>query len=132
MVIEINKKDDNPFDAVLPKESLKQLWTTLGRKLTEVRVLSWERHRNKHLRVVFHLNEVIAISDITHSHELQAEISANHKSAIYNVKFPQFKELICQLGQTITVTFHRVPPEVSCKDLRTWLDLFGKVKGSFR
>jgi hypothetical protein len=132
VVVEINRKDDNPFDAILPTESLKQLWTTLGRKLAEVKVLSFERHRNKYLRVVYNIRDVISIADITHSYELQAEITANHASAIYNLRFPQFKELVCQLGQVITVTFHRVPPEVSCKDLRLWLQLFGTVKGGFR
>jgi hypothetical protein len=132
VVLEINRKDDNPFDNILPTDSLKQLWTTLGRKLEEVKILSFERHRNKHLRVVYNIREVISIADITHSYELQAEIHANHSSAVYNIRFPQFKELVCQLGQTVTVTFHRVPPEVSCSDLRLWLQLFGTVKGGFR
>ncbi len=132
VVLEINRKDDNPFDCILPTESLKQLWTTLGRKLEEVKIISFERHRNKYLRVVYNIKDVIAISDITHSYELQAEVNANHASAIYNIRFPQFKELVCQLGQAVTVTFHRVPPEVSCKDLRHWLELFGTVKGNFR
>ncbi len=131
-VLEINRKDDDTFDANLPTESLKQLWTTLGRKLTEVKVLSSERHRNKHLRVVYNIRDVISIADITHSYEVRAEITANHASAVYNIRFPQFKELVCQLGQTVTVTFHKVPPEVSCRDLRLWLQLFGTVKGSFR
>ncbi len=130
--MEINKKDDNPFDNILPTESLKQLWTTLGRKLEEVKIISFERHRNKYLRVVFNIKDVIAISDVTHSYEQRAEVTANHSSAIYNIRFPQFKELVCQLGQVVTVTFHRVPPEVSCSDLRRWLELFGSVKGSFR
>jgi hypothetical protein len=132
VVIEINKKDDLPFDGILPTESLKQLWTTLGRKKSEVKIISFEKHRNKYLRVVYNIRDVISIADITHSYELRAEITANHASAIYNLRFPQFKELVCQLGQTVTVTFHRVPPEVSCKDLRCWLELFGTVVGSFR
>jgi hypothetical protein len=132
VVVEINKKDDLPFDSILPTDSLKQLWTTLGRKKTEVKILSFERHRGKFLRVVYNIRDVISIADITHSYEIRAEITANHASAVYNLRFPQFKELVCQLGQTIIVTFHRVPPEVSCRDLRCWLELFGVVKGSFR
>jgi hypothetical protein len=132
VLIDINKKDDLPFDGVLPRESLKQLWTTLGRKIGEVKILSFQRYPKRYLRVIYNIKNSIAISDITHSYELQAEITANHSSAIYNIRFPQFRELVCELGQLITVTFHKVPPEVSCTDIRNWLNLFGVVEGGFR
>jgi hypothetical protein len=138
VIIDVFKKNGIDFHGNLPRESLRFFWTNLGRNLEEVKILSCDRNAGRHLRITANLRRglTLSIAEVTNSYESQIEVpSASASGAaidVYSIRFPQFKDLVCELGQEITVTFKSVPPEVSCTDLRNWLSLFGEAMGSFR
>jgi hypothetical protein len=134
VIVDVYQRNGLPFDELVPKDTIKKIWTELGRPLSDVRILSCERFSNKYLRITYNLvNELsLSIAEITNSFESQIDIQIGNVFEVYSIRFPQFKELVCQLGQKVPVTFKRVPPQVSCRDLRCWLGIFGEVVGSFR
>jgi hypothetical protein len=138
IVLDVYSKNGADFDAILPKESIKFLWTNLGRRLEEVKIISEDRFTKRHLRLVFNLRRghELSIAEITNSYETQIEIPSSTAVGasidVFGIRFPQFKDLVCELGQVVSVTFKKVPPEVSCADLRNWLKMFGEAIGSFR
>jgi hypothetical protein len=138
IILDVYKKNGIDFDAILPRESIRFLWTNLGRSLEEVRIISEDRFTKRYLRLVFYLKtgQSLSIAEITNSYEFQVEIPSSTAAGAsidaFGVRFPQFKDLVSELGQIVSVTFKKVPPEVSCTDLRNWLKLFGEAIGSFR
>jgi hypothetical protein len=138
VIIDVFKKNNADFDADLPRESLRYIWTKLGRSLEEVKILSCDRNPKRYLRITANLRRghSVSIAEITNSYESQVEIPSSSAAGasidVFGIRFPQFKDLVCELGQEVTVTFKKVPPEVSCSDLRKWLNLFGETMGSFR
>jgi hypothetical protein len=138
VIIDAYKKNGADFNGTLPRELLRFFWLNLGRSLEEVKILSCDRTAHRSLRITANLRRGLSLSiaEITNSYESQVEIpSATAIGApvdVFNIRFPQFKDLVCELGQEVTVTFKKVPPEVSCSDLRNWLSLFGETNGGFR
>jgi hypothetical protein len=112
---------------------LKEIWSNhLERNLSEIRYLSYEKIKGKYLRAIFNLVEDTPILSIVKSPETEFELKIGSKNHIFNAKFPQFREISCELGKLITVTFYKVPHGIYCEDLRLWLCLFGELKGNFR
>jgi hypothetical protein len=133
ILLEVHSKDGEPFDGALCRDSMKSIWTDhLDRKAEEIRLLESERIRGKYLKINFILREETPILAITKSLETQFELKIGSKIHSFGVRFPQFKEISCELGKLITVTFYKVPIGIYCEDLRLWLNLFGEVKGNFR
>jgi hypothetical protein len=100
--------------------------------IKNVKILYLERRPKRSLRAFFILYKGVSIIDVTHCLECHIEVNTGAGSYVFGVRFPQFKEVVCELGHKIGVTFKNVPAEITCKDLRNWLALFGKVSGSFR
>jgi hypothetical protein len=132
VTIEIFKKDGEIFDTNLPRETLKLFWSELGRDSSEVRVLSCDRFAKRFVRVSFRLRAEVNITQITKKFETTVEVPIGNITHLFDIRFPQFKDLIADLNFTTTVTFINVPPEISCKELSQWLKIFGKTKGSYR
>jgi hypothetical protein len=130
--VDIFRKDDAPFDSLLPRDSLKLLWIDLGLDIDNVKILYRERRPKKSLRVFFILIKGVSIIDVTHCLECLIEINTGSGVFVFGVRFPQFKEVVCELGHKVNVTFKNVPAEITCKELRNWLTLFGQPSGSFR
>jgi hypothetical protein len=130
--IEIYKKDDAIFDAILPRDVLKQLWVDLGRNLEEVRNLSFFRNPRKYLKVLYNLRDELPVLEVTKTYEITFEAKIGSKTHHFRARFPQFKEIVCELGQLVTVTVYNIPPGIDCEDLRQWIELFGTIKGNFR
>jgi hypothetical protein len=132
VILEIYKKDDEPFDKILPRDTLKEIWSTLGRDNNEVKILTFRRMQTKCLRVSYKLVKEVPISEITPSHEIRVEATVGPKIHLFAAKFPQFREIVCELGNLITVTFFNLPEDVYAEDLEKWLSIFGKTQGRFR
>jgi hypothetical protein len=134
VVIEVFQRNGLPFDELLPRDSIKKIWTQLGRDLNDVKIISDVRFSNKYLKLTFNLRAglTLSIAELTNSFETTIDIQTGNIYEVYGIRFPQFRELVCQLGQRVPVTFKKVPPEISCTDLRLWLGLFGEVEGTFR
>jgi hypothetical protein len=138
IVVDVYRKNGVDFDAIIPKESIKFIWKHLGRSLEEVKIISEDRFTKRYLRLVYYLrrDHALSIAEITNSYEAQVEIPSSSAVGasidVFGIRFPQFKELVCELGQVVSVTFKKVPPEVSCSDLRSWLKMFAEAIGSFR
>jgi hypothetical protein len=132
VIIEIYKKDDEPFDGLLPRDTLKLLWSELGRNVEEIRVLKCDRILKKCLKVTYHLRKEVPLLEISNTYEILVEAKLGPRTHTFAAKFPQFREIVCELGQLITVTVCNVPSEVDSEDLRQWIEVFGAVKGKFR
>jgi hypothetical protein len=130
--VEIYKKDDEPFDGLLPRDTLKLLWTELGRNVEEIRVLKCERILRKCLKVTYHLRKEVPLLEISNTFEILVEAKLGPRTHTFAAKFPQYREIVCELGQLITVTVCNVPSEADSEDLRQWIEVFGSVKGKFR
>jgi hypothetical protein len=130
--IEIYKKDDAIFDAILLRDILKQLWVDLGQKIKVVHNLSFVRNPRKFLKVLYNLRNEISLLEVTKTYEITFEAKLGSKTHHFRARFPQFKEIICKLGQLVTVTVYNIPPDIDCEDLRLWIELFGTIKGNFR
>jgi hypothetical protein len=133
IIIEIHKKDNLVFDGPLTRETITLIWTHhLERAASEVRVMSTERVAGRFLRVIYKLKEETTINTITNTFNTEIEIKLGSKTHVFQARFPQFKDLTCELGKTTTVTFYKIPHELDVEDLRQWLNLFGEIKGQFR
>jgi hypothetical protein len=132
IILEVYKKDDEPFDGILPRDTLKLLWTELGRKVDEIRVLKRERIQGKKLKVTYNLRKEVPLLEISQSYEILIEAKLGSKTHVFGAKFPQFREIVCDLGQLITVTACNIPSDVDSEDLKEWFEVFGSVKGTFR
>ncbi len=132
VILEIYKKDDKPFDSLLPRDTLKEIWTELGRDPNEVKVLTFERQLRKCLKVSYKLRKEVPLLEISQSYEIIVEAKLGPNIHYFNAKFPQFREIVCELGQLITVTFCNLPCDIDCEDLRQWMEVFGTVKSNFR
>jgi hypothetical protein len=131
--LEVHSKDNSPFDGLLPRDYLSAIWTDkLERSLKELRFISYDAIAGKYLRIYYTLKEPTPILHITKTPEIEFELKLGSKIHIFNAKFPQFKEITCELGKLTTVTFYKVPHGIHCEDLREWLGLFGEVRGNFR
>jgi hypothetical protein len=94
--------------------------------------MSTERVAGRFLRIIFKLKTETTINTITSSFNTEIEIKLGSKIHVFQARFPQFKDLTCELGKRTTVTFYKVPHELDVDDLRQWLNLFGEIKGQFR
>jgi hypothetical protein len=105
IVLEIHSKDNLPFDAPLPRQYLSTIWSDkLERALDELRFISYDVIAGKYLRVYYTLKDVIPILHITKTPEIEFELKIGSKLHIFNARFPQFKEITCELGKLTTVT----------------------------
>jgi hypothetical protein len=132
VVIDIFKKNGRQFDDILPRDCLKQVWSEIGQESSEIRILSFESFKNKFLRVYYRLRKEVHIKQITKCLETEIELTIGTISYVFEIRFPQFRELICDLNHPTQITFYKVPPNVSIRDLRDWIHLFGRTLGSFR
>jgi len=133
IILEVFKKDGAQFDDPLPREALKLIWSQhLDRRLDEVRILFCEQFRGKCLKIFYRLKVETPIIEITKAHETEFEIKLGSKTHVFNARFPQFKDITCELGKLISLTIYKIPHDVDCEDLREWLGLFGELKSNFR
>jgi hypothetical protein len=132
IVVDIYKKDELPFDGILPSDCLKLFWSKLGRETREVREISSKRFPKRYLRASFKLRSGLPVVEVTKSHESTVEIKLGNSVHHFDVRFPQFRDLKGDLDSVVTVTFRKVLFPVTSKDLRSWISLFGKIKGPFR
>jgi hypothetical protein len=100
--------------------------------MNEVRTLYTIKFPGKCLKAFFKLKRESTVLEYTKAYETEFEIKLGSKTHIFNAKFPQFKEISCELGKFITVTIYKIPHEIDCEDLREWLSLFGEIKSNFR
>jgi hypothetical protein len=132
IVLEIYKKDDQPFDGLLPRDTLKLLWSELGRNIEEIKILKRERLLRKGLKVTFILRSEVPLLEVSQTYEILIELKLGSKTHVFGARFPQFREIVCELGQLVTVTFCDIPSHVDCEDLREWIEVFGAIKSKFR
>ncbi len=132
ITLEIYNKNGLHFDEVLCREELKAIWIDLGRKITELKVLSTERFPGKYLRVYYKLKTPISILEVTKRQEIEFEIRTGPKTDTYRARFPDFRSITSELGKLVTVTAYKIPPTISFEDVRDWLELFGLIKSKFR
>jgi hypothetical protein len=133
VIFEIYKKDYAIFDGPLPRDAFKVIWTGhIERSMDEVRSVYCERITGKSLKVFYGLKTETNILEITKTHETEFEIKLGSKIHIFNARFPQFKEITCELGKLVTLIIYKIPHDIDIEDIREWLNLFGEIQGNFR
>jgi hypothetical protein len=126
-------KDYAIFDGPLPREAFRVIWTDhFERNIDEVRAFWSERVKGKSLKVFYKLKTESTILDITKAHETELEIKLRSKIHIFNARFPQFRDISCELGKLVTLTIYKIPHDIDIEDIRMWLNLFGEIQGNFR
>jgi hypothetical protein len=130
--LEISKKNNLAFDETFPREILKKIWTDSGRDLAEIKHLSCHKSTGRSLQVFYFLSKPLSILDVTKTLYAEAEVKIGNKTHCLSLRFPQFRQVTCELGKLTSVTFHKIPPGVEFQDLREWLAVFGEIQGSFR
>jgi hypothetical protein len=130
--LEISKKNNLAFDETFPRDILKKIWTDAGRSLTEIKHLFCHKSSGRSLQVYYFLSKPISILEVTSSLYAEIEVKIGNKSHVLSLRFPQFRNITCELGQLTSVTFHKIPPGIEFQDLRDWLAVFGEIQGSFR
>jgi hypothetical protein len=132
VILDIYKKDTATFEDLLPRDDLKFIWTHhLGRNIEEVRIMVG-RVATGCLKVIYKLKAETTLIEITKSHEIEFELKIGSKIHTFSAKFPQFKEITCELNKLISITIYKIPHEIDCEDIREWLQLFGELKSNFR
>ncbi len=112
---------------------MKAIWSDhLARNVEEIKLLDSERIKGKYFRINYILREETPILAVTKSLETQFELKIGTKKHTFSARFSEFKEISCELGKLVTVTFYKIPLGIYCEDMRLWLNLFGEVLGNFR
>jgi hypothetical protein len=133
VIFEIFKKDYAIFDGPLPRDAFKVIWTDhFERSIDEVRSIWCERVQGKSLKIFYKLKVESTILEITKTHETELEIKLGSKIHVFNARFPQFKDISCELGKLVTLSIYKIPHEIDIEDIREWLNLFGEIQGNFR
>jgi hypothetical protein len=130
--LEISKKDNLAFEGTFPRDILKKIWTDSGRNIAEIKHLSCHKSTGRSLQVFYFLSKPLSILDVTKTLYAEAVVKIGNKTHCLSLRFPQFRQVTCELGKLTSVTFHKIPPGIEFQDLRNWLAVFGEIQGSFR
>jgi len=131
IILEIYRKNDQPFDQVLCREDCKTIWKELGREIAELKKIDIERHSGRCLQILFKLKKATPITEISKRAEFEVEKSSKTGTDIYSVRLPDYNQVECKLGEIVTVVaFKTIRVETS--DIGDWLELYGNIQGSFR
>jgi len=123
-----------PFDGLLPKADLKNLWLAWGkeRKLDEIADIASRQVFNQCLKVAFSLKEPIYITELSRKQEFFIEKSGHHSTDVYKVRLTDFNNVAIKIGQTVTVVVDNVLFGASTSKILEWLSCFGSVRSRIR
>jgi len=131
IILEVYRLNDNPFDSLLCREDAKVIWVELGRELTELRQISFERHSGRCLQIYYKLRVPTPITEISKRDDSQVEKTRGKGTDIYQVRFPAFKDVESELGKIVTITAAKTI-KLKTSDITDWLELYGTIKSKFR
>lgn len=132
--IEIFQVNGKPFDGILPKADLKNLWLAWGpdRKLEEIADIASRQIFNQCLKVAFSLRKPIYITELSRKQEFFIEKTGSHKTDVYKVRLVDFNQIAIKIGQTVTIVVENVLFGASTSKILEWLSCFGSVRSQIR
>jgi len=133
ITLEIKKCNNVIFDGIISKEERKKFWLELGKKIEDLRQISFKRQTGRPSQIIYKLREEAPITDLFKKSDFEIERpnSSGKGTDTYDVTLIDFVDVEVELGKVITVTAFKTI-HLEPQDIAVWLELYGFIQGNIR
>jgi len=129
ILVELYRLNGKSFHYKITDEEIKEIWTILGRRLSELKSIGQRIIPGRALRITYKLKSALSYTEISSTPDVYITVDRSGQKLNYEARFLSFgKEEQAEPGDVVRLTILSAYPEVSFGKIESWLALFGTIR----